>query len=84
MMGKQKKVPVKRTTGNGLLKRVEILEQKLTNLEASVQDALNTLSQGIADNIGQMWENQKEISAALTEMSESTAGVIKEMQNAKR
>lgn len=61
-----------------------MLEQKLTNLEASVQDALDTLAKGIADNIAQMWENQKEISAALTEMSESTAGVIEEMRNAKR
>jgi len=61
-----------------------VLEQRLTNLEASVQEAMNTLSKGIADNIGQMWENQKEISAALSEMSESTAGAIEEIKNAKR
>lgn len=56
----------------------------MKTLETSMQKALDTLSQGIADNIGQMWDNQKELSAALSEMSESTAKAIEEVRSAQR
>lgn len=59
-------------------------EVRMKTLETSMQKALDTLSQGIADNIGQMWDNQKELSAALSEMSESTAKAIEEVRSAQR
>ena len=59
------------------------MEQKLQNLEESIQKALDTLSQGVADNIAQMWQNQTELSAAMSEMSESMSKALEEVRYAK-
>lgn len=68
---------------NDLEKRVELAEEKIQNLELSIQNALDTLATGIAKNLEQMWENQTQLSASLNEMSESTAKAIEEIRYAK-
>ena len=46
------------------------LTERVSNVESEVSTALNTISQGLATNIRQLWENQKELAKALAELSD--------------
>lgn len=82
-MAKRRPQPLKNQKSD-VNKRLDVLEDRMTNLEKSAQAALETLATGVAGNIKQMWDNQKELATSLSEIGETLAGAIEEIRNEKR
>lgn len=49
--------------------QIAFLIERVQSIEEEISKALNTLSQGVARNMDQMWENQRELVEALSEVS---------------
>lgn len=58
--------------------------ERVSRSKKGMESALNNLSQGLADNIEMLWNNQRELAAALSEMNETLVNSIEELRNEKR
>lgn len=57
--------------------------QRVEAMEKDISKALDALSQGIANNMEQLWDNQQELAKSLAEMSDELTVAIEEARNEK-
>ena len=63
--------------------KIEGLYERVLQMEEEMGKALDALSQGIANNVEQLWDNQKELAGAMAEMSDDFMAAIGETDNEK-
>lgn len=56
--------------------RLANLVERVDTMEGEISEALNSLAKGLADNLGQVWDNQRELAKALAELSDDITVVV--------